>query len=70
MTPELKAYYKQHLQYIRNTGGCVSVPIFDEDWEPIGPKLREDLIREGLISVRGTAISLTTEGEMALADGS
>lgn len=70
MTPDQKAYFKQHLQYVRNTGGCVSVPIFDDDWEPIGPKLREDLRVAGLINIRGTSITLTESGETALVDGS
>lgn len=70
MTPELKAFYKQHMHYIRNAGGCVSVSIFDDDWEPIGPKLRTDLQAEGLINVRGSSITLSEAGELALQDGS
>lgn len=69
MTPEQKAYYKQHLQYIRNIGGCVSVAIFDEDWDPVGPKLRASLSAEGLINVRGSSITLSDAGELAVADG-
>jgi len=43
-------YLNKYLQYITNTGGCVSVENFDEDWEPIGPDVRKMLLEKGLIS--------------------
>lgn len=41
--------YQKYLDYIRNTGG-VSTDQFDEDWEPIGPMVRRDLVNAGLIT--------------------
>lgn len=44
-------YLQQYVQYIRNTG---QVPLktadFDEDWDPIGPTLRAEMVTKGLIS--------------------
>lgn len=44
-------YYNQYVQYIKNAGGGGPVKIkhFDEDWEPIGPALRKDMLKLGLI---------------------
>lgn len=39
MNPQLQ----KALDYIRNTGGSPTLAQFDEDHEPIGPKLREQL---------------------------
>ena len=38
-------YYK----YIKNTGGSPLIECFDEDWEPIGPMVRSDMIEAGLV---------------------
>lgn len=38
---------QQAIQYILNSGGAPEVSWFDEDHEPIGPKLRNDLINGG-----------------------
>lgn len=40
----MSEYLKQYVQYVLNTGGNVDVAGFDDDWEPIGPRLRADLI--------------------------
>lgn len=40
--------HDEYIQYLRNAGdGSVSTAAFDEDWEPIGPLVRADLVREG-----------------------
>lgn len=40
--------HDEYIQYLRNAGdGSVSTAAFDEDWEPIGPRVRADLVREG-----------------------
>ncbi len=41
----------EYVDYIRNTGR-VPLPIvmFDEDWEPIGPRVRADLVAAGLVA--------------------
>ncbi len=41
--------YQKYLEYIKNTGGNPKVSEFDEDWEPIGPRVREDMKRIGLV---------------------
>lgn len=40
---------KNALQYIANTGGHPKIEWFDDDHEPIGPMLRADLLRAGLV---------------------
>lgn len=49
--------YSKELQYLKNTGSN-EVPIswFDEDHEPIGPKLREQMKDAKLISERNGKI--------------
>jgi hypothetical protein len=49
-------HMQRALEYIRNTGGKISVEIFDDDWEPIGACLRHDLLSEGLITVNDNFI--------------
>lgn len=41
--------YQKYLEYIKNTGGSPSITQFDDDWEPIGPRVREDMKRLGLV---------------------
>ena len=49
---------KRAIEYIKNTGGNPKVDWFDEDHEPIGPMLRKQLIKEGLIRIVGDRIEL------------
>ncbi len=42
-------YYKKYLEAIRYNP---TVAQFDDDWEPIGPKVRADLLTAGLIEER------------------
>lgn len=40
----------KYIDYIRNTGrDPLPVEMFDEDWEPVGPMVRENLVRAGMI---------------------
>lgn len=41
--------YDKYLDYITNTGDKCLVIWFDEDWEPIGPRLRADMFEAGLV---------------------
>ncbi len=41
--------FEQFLQYIQNTGGSPKVEQFDEDWEPIGLRVRKDMAKAGLV---------------------
>lgn len=56
---------KRALQYIENTGGEISVAAFDDDHEPIGPLLRQDLVPKFAAEVNGK-LSLTVEGHQAI----
>lgn len=49
MTPTAK----RALQYVVNTGGNCTITSFDEDHEPIGPALREELMPAYLIESCG-----------------
>lgn len=49
---------KRAIEYIKNTGGNPEVAWFDEDHEPIGPMLRDQLIKAGLIRIAGDRIEL------------
>lgn len=39
----------KYIEYLHNTGGSVTVAEFDEDWEPIGFRVRKDLLENGMI---------------------
>lgn len=43
--------YQKYLDYIKNTGGSPTIEMFDDDWEPIGPMVRRDMLKAGLIEV-------------------
>lgn len=54
-------------QYIKNTGGAPSIAWFDDDHEPIGPKLRSDMAAAGLVKEEAGFIRLTEAGVAAAA---
>jgi len=43
--------FKGYLEYIENTGGSPKVEWFDDDFAPIGPLVRSDMLKEGLIKI-------------------
>lgn len=43
---------RRALEYIRNAGGSPEVSWFDDDHDPIGPQLRSDLRRMGMVKER------------------
>jgi hypothetical protein len=51
------------IQYIENTGGNPSIEWFDEDHDPIGPTLRDNLKTNGLIVEHNGKILVTDKGE-------
>jgi hypothetical protein len=57
---------EQYLKYVANTNGHATVANFDEDWEPIGPQLRRDLMPRYFIENAGGKIVLTDEGRAAI----
>ena len=52
------------IQYIKNTGGNPAISWFDEDHEPIGAILREDLKSNGLIVEFNEKILITDKGDL------
>lgn len=61
-------HLKQYVRYIRNTGRApLAVAVFDEDWEPIGPRVRADLTRAGLVTEDADGLRLTAAGEQGIA---
>lgn len=63
MMPHLLRY----LRYVKNTGGC-TVAQFDDDWEPIGPSVRRDIMPRYVIN-QGEKLMLTEAGEEELTEG-
>jgi len=54
-------HLRKYVQYIHNTGqSLLPIDAFDDDWEPIGPSVRRDLVAAGLI--------IETNGRVALHD--
>ena len=43
-----KTHLQKYLDYIKNTGGSPKIEHFDEDWEPIGPMVRLELLDAGM----------------------
>lgn len=60
LRPDLKKY----LEYVINTEGHATVESFDEDFEPIGPAVREEL--RGYMEVYMGRLSLTEKGYAAI----
>lgn len=58
----IQPHLLQYLQYIINTGGTATVAGFDDDWEPIGPMVRRDLMPRW-IAERDGKLVLTDEGK-------
>ena len=54
---------RQYLQYVIHTGGNATVAGFDEDWEPIGPMVRRELVPTYLIEEDGK-LKLTNAGKL------
>ena len=46
-----KHFFDKYLEYIDNTGGEPTIEQFDEDWEPIGPIVRMDMIEAGVATM-------------------
>lgn len=44
------SHLKKYVDYIRNTRRVpLPTAMFDADWDPIGPKLRREMVAAGLI---------------------
>lgn len=62
----IQPHHKEYLQYIVNTGGNVTIAGFDDDWEPIGPMLRRDLMPVFIVEQPDGKLALTDAGRDAL----
>jgi hypothetical protein len=63
----MQAQMKRLCQYIRNTAQRpLEVVDFDEDNSPVGPMLREQMQKAGLITQDAGALSLTDAGKALL----
>lgn len=40
--------YEKYKQYLKNVGGPITTEVFDTDWEPIGPMIRQQMIIDGI----------------------
>ena len=49
MNTSPEAVLEAACEYIRNAGGSPTIAHFDEDHEPVGPMLREELKEAGLV---------------------
>lgn len=60
----MSMFLDRYVQYIKNTA---QVPLktahFDEDWEPVGPMVREKLVAAGFITESDGGILLTERGQ-------
>lgn len=72
---KLHAMQLQALAYISNAGGSPEVDWFDDDHEPIGEQLRDDLVKAGMVQIIGGGpheedrIVLTAAGKAELPSG-
>ena len=50
----------KYVKYLENLKGVARISEFDEDWEPIGPSVRSQLIEAGIAEeIDGKLIALT-----------
>lgn len=57
----------KYLDYVRNTG-LVPLPVamFEDDWEPIGRSVLNDLELEGFVEISPDGITITKAGKELL----
>lgn len=60
----------QYLKYVQNTGGNATVSGFDDDWEPIGPMLRKELMPTYIVENPDGRLALTEAGSAAIVGSS
>lgn len=52
-------HLNKYVDYINNTGlEPLPVRAFDEDWEPVGPRVREQMVKADMVQVREDGIYL------------
>jgi len=65
MKARITVIHLQAMRYVVNTGGAPDISRFDDDHDPIGPNLRDDLLNAGLIEIK-SVITLTAAGKERL----
>lgn len=60
----LTSFHKDVLDYVINTGGNATLDSIDDDFEPIGPMLRNKLIPTYIIENDQGKLELTEEGHI------
>ena len=65
----IKPHLLQYLQYVKNTGGNAGIAEFDDDWEPIGPMLRSELMPTYIVEGPDGKLALTQTGTEELNNG-
>ena len=43
----MKVYLDKFVAYLKNTDDNLTIGQFDEDWEPVGPSIRSQLVDQG-----------------------
>jgi hypothetical protein len=46
---KMTSYLQKYVDCIKNAGESYTISQFDDDWEPIGPTVRKDLVKAGLV---------------------
>jgi len=64
----IKSHLIQYLQYVKNTGGNATVTGFDDDWEPIGPMVREELMPTYMVENPEGKLILTDIGKLSIGE--
>ena len=61
---DIHSAMKKYCEYLVNVGRPLAVEDFDEDWEPVGPTIRNDLFYLGLVvKDEDGKLSLTDPGK-------
>ncbi len=58
--------HRKYLQYVQNTGGNATVAQFDDDWDPIGPMVRRDIMPDLVTTDDAGFLVLTDQGRAVL----
>lgn len=63
----MRHQHHKYLDYIKNTAGHATMADFDDDWDPIGPMVRREII-PALATINGDGfLVLTDQGRAVLA---
>lgn len=61
----MNSFEKKALEYVHNAAGNATVAVFDDDHEPIGPRLRQAIAPYVVVDERGR-LHLNDDGRAAL----